>query len=89
MIYSVYAIRDVRVGFSRGLSASENDAVAERDFFYAVANSDGPISEFAQDYSLYRIGSFDTESGVIHPEPVPIHIADAVQALEVESRGER
>lgn len=80
MIY-VYAIRDARTGFLAP-TFEVNDAVAARNFHHACMNSDSLLFSHPADYSLYRIGSFDSESGRITPEDLPVLITDAKEALK-------
>lgn len=80
MIYPVYAIRDAKVGFMSP-TVDQNDASAARNFEHAVMNSASLMNSHPGDYALYRIGSFDTESGVIEKEELPVHICDASSVL--------
>lgn len=80
MIYPVYAIRDAKVGFMSP-TVDQNDASAARNFEHAVMNSASLMNSHPGDYALYRIGSFDTETGVIKKEELPVHICDASSVL--------
>lgn len=63
MKYPIYAIRDVKVGFTAP-TIDQNDASSVRNFAYAV-NNGGIMNYSPSDFSLYRIGVFDDESGTI------------------------
>ncbi len=63
MKYGVYCIRDLKSGWLSP-TVDINDQVAVRNFAYAVQHND-MFSDFASDYSLYKIGEFDTDSGDI------------------------
>lgn len=80
MIYSVYAIRDVKVGFL-SLTTEPNDAVAARNFSHAVAASEGILFTHASDFDLYRLASYDADSGKIVPEPVPALVAQGSNVI--------
>lgn len=71
MKYPVYSVRDVHVGFNPP-TTDLNDNVAKRNFSYAINNPDNGVMNFRpQDYDLYRIAEFDTESGLMIPLTVP------------------
>ena len=63
MKYGVYCIRDIKSGWLSP-TVDINDQVAIRNFAYAVQHND-MFSDFANDYSLFQIGVFDTETGDI------------------------
>ena len=65
MLYTVYSVRDRLVGFGALLpdTSPEN---AKRNF--ALAMRTNPA---ADDYDLYSIAEYDTETGFIKPFPVP------------------
>ncbi|WGL31252.1 nonstructural protein [Dipodfec virus UOA04_Rod_843] len=66
MIYGVYSIFDAKTGFMTP-TIEINDQAASRNFCHAVANSDGILYSFAQDFQLYRIGEFDSDTALITP----------------------
>lgn len=80
MKFGMYSIRDVKTGFMTP-TIQANDDVAVRDFTHAVVNSDGVLSSFCTDFSLCKIGEFDSDSGVITPAPVPQLIIDGAAAI--------
>lgn len=74
MKYPIYAVRDVHVGFNQPMT-DLNDNCAQRNFAYAINNPGNGVMNFSpKDYDLYKIGEFDTESGFIVPEAVPVLI---------------
>ncbi|UPW41945.1 nonstructural protein [Dipodfec virus RodF1_63] len=78
MIMNIYAIRDTKSGFlSPTLDVSHE--VSRRNFEHAfmVASGESLFFTHAEDYSLYCLGSYDTESGVITPNVVPEFIMNA------------
>lgn len=64
MILSVYAMRDVHTGFLTP-TFEVNDQVARRNFVHAVTNAgvDSVLSSHSADFALYRLGTFDSDSG--------------------------
>lgn len=87
MKYGLYAIRDVKTGFMTP-TMDVNDESAARNFYHAVQNSEGILYTFASDFSLFRIGEFDSESGQVEPLIPIVFVADgpaAVRAMGKES----
>lgn len=69
MLYPVYCIRDVQVGFNNPMT-DINDNTAKRNFTYAI-NNNSEMNFSAKDYDLYRVGEFDTSKGRLIPLEVP------------------
>lgn len=80
MIYGVYSIRDVKTGFMTPVIEVSDEAAA-RNFTHSVLSSDGILRSFAVDFSLYRIGSFDADSGRITPEDIPQLVCQGSSAV--------
>lgn len=77
---NIYSIRDARTGFLHP-TFEVNDAVAARNFEHAVVNSDSVLFSHASDFSLYRLGLFDEESGQITPDPMPVFVINGADVL--------
>ncbi len=75
MKMNLYVIRDQRTSFMTP-SVDFNDQSAVRNFEHAVLQKDSLFNTHAEDYSLYRIGQYDNESGRITPEEFPVLILD-------------
>lgn len=72
MKYPVYSVRDVQVGFNQPMT-DINDQCAKRNFAMAINNPHNDIMSYSpKDFDLFRIGEFDTESGQMTAEPVPV-----------------
>lgn len=82
MIFGVYSIRDALTGFMAPV-CELSDAVAVRNFSSAVSDGrPGQVMHFRpSDFSLYRIGDFDSESGSIVSFPVPSLLITAESAI--------
>lgn len=85
MTFGVYCMRDVKTGFMTP-SFDLNDQVAIRNFSHAVVNADNVLSSFAKDFSLYTIGTFDSDTGLITSLPQPRLLYEAVDALRSVSQ---
>lgn len=64
MIFGVYSIRDVKSGFMTP-TVEVNDAIALRNFAHAVQNTDSVLFTHFKDFALYKLGTFDSETGAI------------------------
>ena len=76
MIYGVYAIKDAKTSFLP-CNVDYNDASAIRNFEHAVMAPDSLMRSHPADYTLYRLGSYNTETGIILSKVDPEQIADA------------
>lgn len=64
MKFYFYSMRDHKVGFMSP-TLDINDATAYRNFAKAVSAPDGIIGFAPQDFDLFCIGEFDSETGYI------------------------
>lgn len=76
MKLNIYVIKDKRSCFMTP-TFDYNDAAAVRNFEHACRNVDSLFNSHPADFSMYRIGEYDTESGVITPCE-PFFIVDGV-----------
>nr|CAI9750858.1 DNA binding protein [Microvirus sp.] len=67
MKYNVYSIRDSRTGFL-SLVLEQNDLSAQRNFEHACMQADSLMYSHASDYSLCRVGTFDTDTGCVESQ---------------------
>lgn len=70
MKYPIYTIKDDKVGFQIPVF-DMSDQAAIRNFGFGINNSDSVMGFAPADYSLYKIGEFDTEKGTIDPIIIP------------------
>ncbi len=75
MKLSIYAMRDQRTGYLQP-TFEQNDASAVRNFEHALMNTDSLINSHTEDFSVYRLGEYDTCTGVIKPEKSPVLVLD-------------
>lgn len=68
----LFAVRDNKAGFFLPpfLLISEGEAI--RAFEEATLNSQSPICQHPEDYTLYSLGSFDEISGEIVAQPISL-----------------
>lgn len=76
MIYGVYAIKDEKVGFLQVMQDT-NDDTALRNFSFAMNRPEQLYASNKQDFSLYKLGTFDTLTAEIVLESTPKMIVSA------------
>lgn len=64
MIFNVYSMRDELTGYIQP-TFEQSDAVAMRNFSFAINRPDTIIFANPKHFDLYRIGSFNTDTGEI------------------------
>ncbi|WGL31280.1 nonstructural protein [Dipodfec virus UOA04_Rod_850] len=62
MILGVYSLRDSLAGYLQPTFES-NDQVAYRNFEHAILEGGSLLSSHAADFTLLKIGTFNTETG--------------------------
>lgn len=74
MIYGVYSIFDSAAGVFTAPTIDITDASAMRSFQQALANS-GSIMNFKPgDFDLYKVGTFDVETGYLDALVPPLRL---------------
>lgn len=68
MTTNVYSIRDDVSGSFGNLFAHYSDEVAIRFFKFTLSRSEGIEHDFPNDFTLYRVGSFNFDTGEITAE---------------------
>lgn len=61
---------------------SENVAVAIRAFAHAANDNQTDVGRFPSDFTLFHLGVFDSESGVIEPDAHPFEVVRAQTLVE-------
>lgn len=80
MIFGVYSVRDKLTGYMTPI-IDVNDQSAIRNFRHSIVNSTGVLSSACADFDFYRVGSFDSDSGLISSLPCPKYLDCASDAL--------
>lgn len=80
MKFGIYAVRDVKVGF-QSVTIQPNDAVAVRGFESTVLSSDSVLFTHSEDFSLFKLGEFDQDSGRLIPLEFPVQLIEASACL--------
>lgn len=81
MKYSVFAIRDFKTGFLQP-TVDANAASAIRNFEHAVLrNDDSLFFSHPEDYSLYELGEYDTDTGLLTAKSPVVELLSAVEVI--------
>lgn len=79
MTKPIYCIRDLKVGFMQ-LVCDDNDETAKRGFAMAMTAPNDIRGFFPQDFQLYKVGLFDTQTGLISCDSIPVLVMDGSAA---------
>lgn len=78
----VYAIRDKKANSFNPPVCASNDVVMCRALAEQVISKRDNLMAFApDDFELFRVGSFDIESGVLTSEPVKLFVANVAEVV--------
>lgn len=80
MIYPVITIRDNKTGYLPP-QVEQSIEAAIRGFTFALNKPDTMMYEFAQDYDLFKVGEFDTDTGMIEP-CTPVNLCSGYSVLK-------
>lgn len=76
MRYGLYAIHDRLTGYLSP-TVDQNDPAAARNFAHAVLQSPSLMSSHPQDYALFHIADYDSDTGRITPLQDHVLVSDA------------
>lgn len=80
MKHRMYVIKDELTGFTPNIMMMANDAEATRALKIAVDDEGSMINKSPEDYSIYYMGTYETETGALMTEqPTKIASARAVK----------
>lgn len=68
MIIKIYSIKDSKVPAYTQIFSAVSDGIAIRQVKQLIDSDREGYSKFSSDYSLYKVASFDTETGVVAPD---------------------
>lgn len=87
-MYGVFAIYDAQTKLYMRPFYARTLGEAERSFRLAVENPDSDWAKTPADFSLFRVGEFDDESGKLFSEVAPVQVCTALQFVPAgEVRG--
>lgn len=82
---SLYSIKDnISNTFGR-IMEQNNNPEAIRSFTDIVGNPESTVSKHPKDYTLYKLGEFDTETGIITTsKSIPTELANGENFIKKE-----
>lgn len=80
MKLGIYSMRDSVAGQYNTPTFEQSDFIAQRSFRYAINKNDF-LGFNCKDVDLFKLGEFDTETGIITPID-PVKLVDGVACLE-------
>lgn len=83
MILNVYSVFDAKLAAYNVPFFARTDADANRSFGDLCIDARSRVAQHREDYSLYRLGQFDDETGLLVPStPVCLMTASAIVVQE-------
>lgn len=81
MMMNVYAVYDDKAKSFGTPFYIQTDGMARRLFCDQVQDDNRPslLHDHPEDFSLYRVGSFDSDSGHVKPEPQPVFLGRGIE----------
>lgn len=77
MKYPVFSIRDRHTGFMTP-TVDYNENTAKRNFAKAINSETGIMNFEPGDFDLYKIGEFDSETGNLVSENIPVLVVSGL-----------
>lgn len=84
MILNIYAVHDKKALCYLNMFYRSHDGEALRSFADDIAEPKCPFAKHPEDYSLFKLGTVDTNSGEIIGCQVPKFISDALAFVAVD-----
>lgn len=81
----VFAIRDTKAEAFHQPFFTKTVSEAERSFHQLVNDPQSLVAKYPEDYDLYMIGSYDTNTGGLTTLDTPQHIAKAISLKTLQS----
>ena len=85
MLQNTFSAFDKKGQYFLGTFNSRSDAEAVRRFGDTVREKGNVLSDHPEDYALYKLGSFDDNSGKIVGETAPVFIVEAMSFVVPDS----
>lgn len=79
----IYTVRDGKAEiYLDAITLHNTHGEAERAFGLSCQNEKSMISLYPEDYDLWYIGDYDPATGLVKPQPTPLHVCKAVEVLQ-------
>ncbi len=87
MKVNVYSMRDKLSGYLQP-TFEQSDDIAIRNFSFAINKKDTLLFAAAKHFDLYKLGTFDTETGIIEKLDNPQLIIEGLSCKHVDEVNE-
>lgn len=81
---NVYSVMDSKSQAFCNPFTAHNDACAIRDFAFAAQDPATDICKYPTDFTLFRVGEFNFQTGVLIPEPTPYSLGLASSIINFD-----
>lgn len=82
LVQNVYSVRDFKAESFGAPFFAVNDAVAKRMLAAAVSDRETPVGRNPEDFGLYRVGAWNSDSGSLAGTDVPVPVCLAVDLVK-------
>lgn len=79
---NAYSVMDVKSKLFARPHFQQTDGVAIRSFSQACEDDSTELNKYPEDFSLYHVGEFDIETGVLKPLERPKQICNASEFVQ-------
>lgn len=77
----LYCVKDAKSGLFSHPIHEHTDDLAIRNFVSAVGAAEGPMSQYPEDFTLFRVGEYDNELGMLFAEQ-PYSLMSGIEGLK-------
>lgn len=77
----LFSVRDSKASTFNAPFEAHTTGEAERSFRTAVTDPQTSINKYPEDFDLYKLGTIDTETGIITALETPLHIIKAINLV--------
>lgn len=88
MLLQIYSVRDLATGQFLPGSFHSHDVNAIREFQDFARNPQSQISKYPESFDLVRVGTFETDTGVVAPVQIPAPLISGIQAKKQEGKSD-
>lgn len=82
MLLKVYSIRDRKTEMYNTPWFQKSHGEAERSFTSMAMDEKTTINQYPEDYDLYFIGEYNSDTGCLIPLDSPLHVSKAIEILD-------
>lgn len=86
IVQDVFAVRDLKAESFGTPFFAVNAAVATRMFSAAISDDQTPVGRNPEDFALFRVGVWNSETGALAGTDAPIHVVSALSLVKQEVR---